>query len=242
MTWSDGLTSGASAAKATQLNQVSPIDPFAGASTNNNGLHDMVEVPPAGSTSKAIAYNDAAAVIVINSSIPLLLPGHVTITDNQGNALEPADTLALMAAINYGTTSSIYDQREAQNVVLTTLDMAKLAAATVAPAGKTATPLQRAFVGGGTIYIHDVSPMTVTEPAIRLVNGRDPGPERHHRQRQRGVYPGRLQYRRRFAPQRALERQQPDRAAIPQAAGYSRYSASVMADAVTILSNNWLDR
>ena len=50
VTWSDGLTSSNSTARiANQLNQVSPIDPFGGASTNNNGLHDMVEVPAAGS-------------------------------------------------------------------------------------------------------------------------------------------------------------------------------------------------
>ncbi len=60
VTWSDDKTSATSTAKASQLNQVSPIDPFGGASTNNNGLHDIVEKPATVGTNTAIAYNNAA--------------------------------------------------------------------------------------------------------------------------------------------------------------------------------------
>ena len=49
ITWKDGSSYSSSngSVGTGQLSQVTTaIDPFGGASTNSNGLHDMVEVPP----------------------------------------------------------------------------------------------------------------------------------------------------------------------------------------------------
>ena len=241
VTWSDGLTSTNSTAKASQLNQVSPIDPFGGASTNNNGLHDMVEVP-VNNTSSSVAYNNAAAVIVLNSSLPTTNSAHLKITDNQGNALSAADTTALTTAINNGTTTTMYDQREGQNVIITTLDMTKLLAATTSTGG-TPTALQNTWAAnnGGTIYIHDVSPATATEPAIRLVNGRTLG-QNITIATDNGVYiQGDYNTGGTSASSVISNQSNSNGTATPTAPGYTRYASAVMADAVTILSNNWSD-
>ena len=219
VTWADGLTTGSSQTRASQLNQVSPINPFGSASTSNNGLHDIVDVPVAGSanaTSPQIAYNNASVIITVNSSLPTSNPAHLVITNGSGAPLAPADTAAISAAVNNGTTTTIYDQREQQNVVVTNLDMSKLATATVAPGTGKATALQSSF--GGTVYIQDVSPATSTEAAIRLVNGSNLGQPVS------------------IATNNGLYIQ-----GDYNTTGASRYPSSVMADAVTILSNNWLD-
>ena len=242
VTWADGLTSGASTTKATQLNQVSPIDPFGGASTSNNGLHDIVDVPAAGNTSQQIAYNNASVIITVNSSLPTSNPAHLVITSGSGAPLSSADTAAIAAAVNNGTTTTIYDQREGENVTLTNLDMTKLATATVPPApgsGATATPLQSSF--GGTVYIHDVSPATGSQAAIRLINGRSLG-QNVSVATNNGLYIQGDYNTGGNSPSAVPSNvSNPNGTTSPQASGYNRYASSVMADAVTILSNNWVD-
>ena len=244
VTWSDGQTSTTSTAKASQLNQVSPIDPFGGASTNNNGLHDIVEVPATPGTDKSIAYNNASVVVVVDSSLPATSANRLKITDNQGLPLSPADTLAIKAAVNSGTTTTMYDQREAQNVIITTLDMTKLLAATTNSGTGAATPLQTSWAtaGGGTIYVHDVSQATSTEPAIRLVNGANLG-QNVTIASDNGVY---IQgdYNTGVGTSSnpvASDVSNPNGTTTPTISGYNRYTSAVMADAVTILSNNWSD-
>ena len=250
VTWSDGQTSNTSTAKATQLNQVNPIDPFGGLTSSGNGLHQLIEVPTA-STPPAIAaqaaYTQSSVVITIDSSQPANSASRVTVTDNQGNALDqgdPAsskiDTAAIMNAVNNGATTSIFDQREGVNSIVTNLDMAKLAAATVVAVGKTATLFQSSF--NGTVYIHDVSKATATQPAIRLINGANLG-QNVTVASDNGVY---IQGDYNTGVATASNPVPSDAAgattsANPQINGYSRYSSAVMADAVTILSNNWSD-
>ncbi len=252
VTWSDGQTSSNSTAKASQINQVSPIDPFGGAVTSNNGLHDIVEVPATGSTSDQIAYNNAALRIITNSAT-----GVTVMTYGDGTALSSADTTAVNAALTSVAKATIYDQREASNVTVTSLDMAKLATATTMPTGNgnngngngngngnnAATKLQNLFnvsgYHGGTIYIHDIS--VAGKSAIRLVNGRDLG-ENVSVATDNGVYIQGDYNTGGTSPSSVPSNvANSDGSAIPQANGYSRYSSSVMADAVTILSNNWSD-
>ena len=237
VTWSDGKTTGSSATRATQLTQVSPIDPFGGASTSNNGLYDLITVPAASNTSNQIAYNNASLIITVNSSLPTSNANRVVITDGNGNSLNAADAAAVKAAINSGTTSTIYDMREAQNVVVTNLDMAKLATATVASGA--ATPLQSSF--NGTVYIQDVSPATSTEAAIRLINGRSLG-QNVTVATNNGLYIQGDYNTGGTSPSSVPSNvSNPNGTTSPQASGYSRYASSVMADAVTVLSNNWSD-
>ncbi len=245
VTWDDGNTTSTSTAKSSQLNQVSPIDPFGGANTNNNGLHAIVEVPTVPSTSDQIAYNNAALRIIGNSAT-----GAVVMTYNDGTPLSTTDYNNVTTALSSVAPTTIYDQREAANVEVTSLDMAKLATATTMPTNSSnATKLQTLFNvngHGGTVYIHDVT--TTSKAAIRLVNGRNLG-ENVSVASDNGVYiqgdyntggnsPGDV-------PSNVSNN---DGSATPQASNYNlvngvstRYSSSVMADAVTILSNNWSD-
>ena len=233
---------GASLQRASQLNQVSPIDPFGGASTSNNGLHDIITVPTPGSadaSSNQIAYNNASLVITVNSSLPTSNPLHLVITNGSGAPLSPADTAAVASAVNNGATTTIYDQRESENVVLTNLDMTKLAAATVPPASGTATALQSSF--GGTVYIQDVSPATSTQAAIRLINGRSLG-QNVSIATSNGLYiQGDYNTGGTTASSVPSNASGATITTSPQATGYTRYASSVMADAVTILSNGWND-
>jgi hypothetical protein len=237
VTWADGQTTGNSATRASQLTQVSPIDPFGGANTSNNGLYNLITVPAANNTSSQIAYNNASLIITVNSSLPTSNASRIVITDGSGNPLNAVDTAAVKAAINNGTTTTIYDMREAQNVVVTNLDMTKLAAATVASG--TATPLQSSF--NGTVYIQDVSPATATESAIRLINGRSLG-QPVSVATNNGLYiQGDYNTGGTSASSVPSNVSNPNGTTSPQAPGYTRYASSVMADAVTILSNNWSD-
>ncbi len=250
VTWSDGLTSSNSTAKATQLNQVSAIDPFGGAPSSGNGLHELIEVPTA-STPAAIAaqaaYNQASVVVTIDSSLPSGSAGRVTVTDNQGHALDAGDptnsaidTAAIKSAVNNGASTAVYDQREGINSMVTNLDMTKLASATVVASGKSATPLQGSF--NGTIYIHDVSKVTTSQPAIRLINGANLGQNitvaSDNGVYIQGDYNTGVGTSSNPVPSNVSNS---DGTATPQINGYSRYASSVMADAVTILSNNWSD-
>lgn len=250
----------ASSAYGTQVNQVAPIDPFGGASTNNNGLHDIVEVPDATTTSTQIAYNNAALVVEVNSTGAVnnkILPTNISVQvrDATTNLLVPAlptstDYQNVVAAINNGVTTPVYDKRELATVVMTNLDMNLLNNATTMPNNGKATPLQTAFnqngTHGGTVYIHDKAADTATkEPAIRLVNGRDIG-QNVSIATDNGLYiqgdyntgggNGTNAYLN--VPTNKSGSTSTD---LPQAPGYTRYASAVMADAVTILSNNWND-
>ena len=82
-----------SADYSSMVNQVGAIDPFGGASTNNNGLHDIIEIPAAGNTSNQIAYNNAGLFIEVNSALinpllPNLIPAAaitIKVADASGN-------------------------------------------------------------------------------------------------------------------------------------------------------------
>ena len=241
VTWSDGKTTGSSSSRATQLNQVNAIKPFGNLPDGTNGMHDLVEVPTS-STNPLIAqqsaYNQASVVVTVDSSATKPAD-RLSITDNQGNALSAADTAAIKNAVNNGTTTSIYDQREGSNVVVTTLDMAKLAAATVVKSGVPATSLQGNF--SGTIYIHDISKATATESAVRLINGRNLGQNVTVASDNAVYIQGDYNTGGTGPSDVPSNVSNPTGAATPQATGYPRYSSAVMADAVTVLSNNWSD-
>ena len=237
-TWADGQTSANSTTYASQVSEVSPINPFGSTPTDNNGLHDLIDPPSNGNTSKQIAYNNASLIITVNTSLPLTNPSSVVITDGSGNALSAVDTAAVKAAIDGGVTSTIYDQREGSNVTITTLDMTKLAAATVASSPASATGLQNAFSNSALVYIHDVSPTTLTQKGIRLVNGRSLG-QNVSVATNNGLYI--LGDYNTGGTSAGAVPTNSGTGTTPNVAGYNRYASAVMADAVTILSNNWSD-
>ncbi len=249
----------ASTVKNSQVAKVDPIDPFGGATTSNNGLRDIIEVPTVPSTSDQIAYNNANLFIEVNSSTANLnstanqiTPATITVKVRNAatNILEDAnstDRSAVLSAINNGLTSSMQDKRESATVYVTNLDMAKLDTITTMPTNaSTATPLQKAFnktsAQGGTVYIHDKSGRTgSTRGAVRLTNGRVLG-QNVSVASDNGLY---IQGDYNTGGNGASDVQSNGNNAplgtTPEAAGYSRYAASVMADAVTVLSNAWND-
>ena len=250
--------SGASSVYATTVNQVGAIDPFGGANTSNNGLHDIVQIP-VNNTSNQIAYNNASLFVQVNSALinpllPNVIPPaaiSISVGDGAGNftAVAPGSTdyNNVMAAINNGTTTAVYDKREGSNAIMTNLDMNLLNTATTLPVSGTTTPLQTAFnragTHGGTVYIHDIAPKTpLSEPSIRLINGRNLG-ENVSVASDNGVYiQGDYNTGGTVYTDVPTNQSTATAASYPQVSTYNRYASSVMADAVTVLSNGWADK
>ena len=260
--WADGQPSSSSTSRATQLNRVSTIDPFGTTSSSNNGLYPIVQIPAVGNTSDQIAYNNASLRIIINSAIPVGNPLRYTITDGSGvpgNLLTGADYNNVVAALTATPATTIFDQREGATVTVTSLDMAKLAYATVpaptltatgefgtvaAPSGSNSdgtsyangTTFQKNFAG--TVYIHDIAPTgSSTRTAIRLVNGRKLG-QNITIASDNGMY---IQGDYNTGGSSPSDVPTDGSGTSPQATTYSRHSSSIMADAATILSNGWVD-
>ncbi len=259
--WADGKPSSTSTTRASQINQVSYIDPFGGASQNNNGLHDIVEVPPSTNTSDQIAYNNASLRIIIDSS-QTTDAARYQIFDGSNNALTGVDRTNVLAALKATAPTTFTDLREAATVTATSVDMAKLAYATVPTTtlntgaefgaqtfptgtnsdgtayGTTAggTTFQKNF--SGTVYIHDVGATTSsTRKAISLVNGRKLGQDVSIAT-DNGLY---IQGDYNTGGNQASDVPTNGTGTNPQVTGYNRHSSAVMADAVTVLSNSWSD-
>ena len=249
ITWANGSVYSSPSGNTTQLNQVTAIDPFGGASTSNNGLHDIIDIPAAGNTSNQIAYNNASLIVTVNTALANNVAGRYTITDGTGVALTGTDLSNVMAAIGGSTTASatttstITDMREGATVTLTNLNMGLLATATVPATGHTADAWQAVFAAKPTVYIQDVGATTTsTRRSIRLTNGGNLG-QNVSVASNNGVY-----IQGDFNVGTSTPNIVPsdlstntDGTASPVVSGGTKYSSSVMADAVTVLSNNWKD-
>ena len=258
--WADGLPTNYNAynklnpstARQSQLNKVGTINPFGTQTTTSNGLHDLVEKPATYGANNQLVYNNAALVVEINSNLALNDANRVSIYVNTSGTLNKVtggdDYTNVMSAIGSGAVTGMYDQRESSTAVLTNLDMDKLDTATTLNANsKKVTALQTAFnqpgqPRGGTVYIHDVAPKTaVTRPAVRLINGRDLGQNVSVATDNPLYILGDYNTGGNSASDVPSNVSNNDGTAVPQASGYNRYASAVMADAVTILSNNWKD-
>ncbi len=230
--------------EANQTKQVARIEPIGtdpssvinttDSNPNNDSLHELIE-PPNGSYADPTEfaqrriYNKAGIVININGST-------VTVTGQNGASLNPARTTDLKNAVT--SRSTIYDQREGKNVDVATLDISKVV-----------TALNAGGVSGfnNIVYINDTTPLASgnTEPkAIRLTNG--------------GVLPAngltvasenpvyvQGDYNTGTTTNPSLvptnNGGNPTNTDSPTVSGYTRKPASVIADAVMLLSNNWND-
>ena len=263
ITWANGSTYSNPSGATTQLNQVTAIDPFGGASTSNNGLHDIIDVPSASNPNtignNQIAYNNASLIITVNTALAANnLPGRYTITDGNGVPLTGSDYTNVLAAIGGNTnptatsttTSTITDMREAStNVTITNLDMGLLANATLPAAQKSADTWQTQFAAKPTVYIQDIGTTTSgSRRAIRLINGGNLG-QNVSVASNNGMY---IQgdYNVGYTSSTSKPSDVPSNVSAtdangnpssPVVPGGTKYSSSVMADAVTILSNNWQD-
>ena len=267
-TWGNSTNTAA----GSQLNQVSTIDPFGGASTSSNGLHDIVEVPATGNTSDQIAYNNASLRIMVDDtqsptistkvgSVTTTVPNplYITMYDKTGaavsptvyNAVYPALSSYPTANVTSGSTAvvqTIQDLREASTVTLTSIDMKALTTATSA--------MGSAF--SGTVYIHYL-PHSASSPlpsnarrGIRLYDGGNLS-ENVTVATDNGMYiqgdynTGTDPNAATPVPYTAVPANQTGASTYgggtgsPVVNGYNRFGTSVMADAVTILSNTWKD-
>ena len=233
------------------LTKVKPIDPFGGTDQAENKLHKIVESNEGGDKSnKQIAYNNAQLIIKVNSNPKT---PSITITDGAGKSLSNADTAAVLKAVTLGTAKSFYDQRETTYVTATSLDMAKLAAATVNTSGGASTALQAIFAtsqadpnkssvkrAAGTVYIYDVADNTSTNmPAIRLINGSVLGQDVTVASSNPVYIQG--DYNTGDTGTKVNSNTSSGNGTDPTNGTYNRYSSAVMADAVTILSSAWSD-
>ena len=268
ITWANGSTYSNPSGNTSQLNQVTAIDPFGSTQSTNNNLHQIIDPPTAANaTNPQIAYNNASLIITVNTALANNAAGRYIITDGSGNALTGADLTNVQQAIGASTTagatttSSITDMREASTVTITNLDMAKLASAVMPTTVPLTAPYNGTYIDGSppkatapvltqdtwqaqfankpTVYIQDVGPTTSsTRRAIRLINGRNLY-QSVSVASNNGMY-----------VQGDYNTGGASASSVPSntsntgsnvATGYTSLSSSVMADAVTILSNNWND-
>jgi hypothetical protein len=228
--------------ESAQLAKVERYEPFGKKPTsvlnttdtnpNNDSFRELIE--PAVSTSvdppeiaKRRVQKKAGVIISINGST-------TTVTTQNGTTLTATQITAVKAAATAKAT--IYDQREAKNVDVTTVDVSALT-----------TQLNAATSFNGVLYIEDVTPQVSgnMEPkAIRLKNG--------------GVLPNtgltvgsqnpvyvQGDYNTGTTTSTtavpANNTGNPNNTDSPVVSGYIRKPAAILADAVMLLSNNWSD-
>lgn len=205
---------------------------------NNDSYRELIEPPvtSGGATdpapiAKRRLYNKAGIIIEIvgSSSTPT-----VNVTAQNGTTLTTTQINSIKAAVTGKTT--IYDQREGKNVDVSNLDVSQL------------TPVLNAVSSfNGVLYVHDTT----------ATNGSDPEPKTVRLQKG-GVLPdagltvvsqnpvyiqGDYNTGTTTNPNAvpANSTGNPTNTDNPTVSGYTRKPASVCADAVMFLSNNWND-
>ncbi|MEQ1861955.1 MAG: hypothetical protein ABMA13_18710 [Chthoniobacteraceae bacterium] len=248
--WSDGLPASISTTFASQLQKTERMEPFGAepaqlfdtidANLNNDSAREFIEPPVTSSPDPAdIAgmrfYNQASVRVTIDRTKPAADPNRIVVRDGSDAALPAATNTAIRAALNVSSTP-IYDWREGENVSLTNVDMKALDGALVG--------MGASF--NGVIYIHDVTP--TGKNAVRLQNGavlsRDLSVASQNAVYIQGDYntggvTGAGVHDPSLVP--ANNAGNPTGTDSPTAPGYVKRSTAVMADAVMILSNAWVD-
>jgi hypothetical protein len=232
--------------ESNQVHQVSRYEPLGkdaatllnptDTNPNNDTFRELIEPPVTGAgitdppeIAKRRMFNQAGVVVAINGTT-------ATVTAKNGTTLTAAQTTSI--AGSFTGKNTIYDQREGRNVDVANINVAAL------------TPVLNAASGfNGIIYIHDTTAQTGADPepkTVRLKNG--------------GVLPSNGLT---IASQNPVYVQgdyntgatstataatvpanatgNPNNTDSPTLPAYTRKPASVMADAVMLLSNNWDD-
>lgn len=231
--------------------------------TNNDSFRELIERPtatippgPAQTDPPEIAdlrfYNQAGLRILIDGTLPVSNADRVTIINGNGVTLTPADGTAVTEYINavkaaLNTTSSFQDNREGATMRVTNFDLSQM---------PTVISKANALTGAGAaqntfnkiVYITDTSAdptgVATNKKAIRLRNGANI-PQDLTIASENPVYiqgdfntggptdQVRSNATNASSPLSAFEN--------PDKLGYTRKSCAVLADAVSILSNNWSD-
>lgn len=243
-TWKDDKQSNNSVAINTQLKQVDRMEPLgdrpaqlfntSDANANNDGFHEIIERPATGAAnpdpteiSSMRLYNKASLKIEVNSSKATNDPNYLKVYDAD-NVAVPSNLLSKVKTAIVGSTN-MYDQREGQNIKVTSVDMNKF--------NDVITSMTSAGTYNGVVYISDTSTDSAKD-AIRLTNGRNIKSDLTVATDE-GMY-----------IQGDFNTGGSNAGSVPSnsnsdgnnyASGYTVKSTAVAADAVTILSNSWSD-
>jgi hypothetical protein len=209
------------------------------ANPNNDSYRELVEQAVSGSTDPLAGqryYDQAAIKILISATNVVTVKKYdgTTVTNSSGGNDKKLYN-AIIGALT--TNQSIQDNREGASIRLTTLDVGDIVTS-LSNSGPTATRID-STLWNGIIYIADTSASSSTHRGIRLVNGdvlptngltvASPNP----------VYiQGDYNTGSGTVPSNSTSNNDPT---TPQSSGYTRQPASVVADAVNVLSNSWSD-
>jgi hypothetical protein len=200
---------------------------------NNDSYHELIEPPVTGSLdplSNSRYWNQASVAIQVDNS------NNVTIgqpnSDGTITAFATSNPLYQMFSSAISTNQSIQDNREAAKIRLLTLDIGKIENNT---SGLSPTYKSPGF--NGIVFVYDNSNTSTSRRGVRLVNGSkipsagltvaSLNPVYIQGDYNTGGNP----------PSNAS----PSDATTPQVAGYTRAPCAVVADAVSVLSNSWVD-
>jgi hypothetical protein len=200
---------------------------------NNDSYRELIQPPAAGYTdpiSNSRYWNQASVAIRVDAG------NNITIgqpnPDGTITAFNSSNPLYQMFSGAITTNHTIQDNREGASIRLVSLDISKIEnnAGTLAPTFKAA-----GF--NGIVYIYDSSNTPSTRRAVRLLNGSRIPSSGLTIASQNAVY---IQgdYNTGGNPP---SNGSPGDATTPQVSGYTRAPCAVVADAVDLLSNAWLD-
>ena len=217
----------------------------ADANPNNDSYRELLEQATPGYTDPLAGqryYDQAAIRILIDGSNNVTikkLNGTTVTSSSNGNDKKLYN--AITGALT--TNQSIQDNREAASVRLTTLDIGSIVTSLNGNGnngnGNNGNSSIDSTLWNGIIYITDTSASSSTHRGIRLING-DVLPNNGLTVASANpIYiQGDYNTGSGTVPSNATTNNDPT---TPQSAGYTRQPSSVVADAVTILSNNWVD-
>jgi hypothetical protein len=198
---------------------------------NNDNYRELIQPPVAGYTdpmSGSRYWNQASVAIKVDSA------NNVTIGQPNANGtitpFSSSNPLYTMFSGAITTNQSIQDNREGATIRLVTLDISKIENNTSG-----LSPTYKAAGFNGIIYIYDSSNSSSTRRAVRLVNGTKIPSMGLTIASQNAVY---IQGDYNTGGNPPSNSGDPTN---PQVSSYTRAPCAVIADAVDLLSNSWLD-
>ena len=206
---------------------------------NNDSYHELIEQATAGYSDPLAGqryYDQAAIRVSIDAS------NNVTIKKLDGTSVTSSSTgnnLKLYNAITGALTTNqtIWNGRENASVRLATLNVGNIV--TSLTNSTSSSNHIDSTLWNGIMYITDTSAAPGVSRGIRLKNGPILPADGFTVASANPVYiQGNYNTGTGTIPSNATTNNDPT---TPQSSGYSRVSSSVVADAVTILSNNWND-
>ena len=211
----------------------------ADANPNNDSYRELLEQATAGYTDPMAGqryYDQAAIRILIDGSnnVTIKKLNGATVTSSSPNGSSDKKLYnAITGALT--TNQSIQDNREGASVRLTTLDIGAI----VTSLSNNGNSSINSALWNNIIYITDTSGSSTTHRGIRLINGEVLPNNGLTVASANPIYiQGDFNTGSGTVPSNATSNNDPT---TPQSSGYTRQPSSVVADAVTILSNSWLD-